>query len=154
MWRGKVESIYITARAGEAMQAVGAVRAVPGKGLEGDRYYLLTGFFSSQGKGGRELTLIESEAIEALQAESGIELLPGATRRNLVTRGAPLNHLVGKEFRVGEVRLRGMRLCEPCKHLESLTQEGVMAGLVHRGGLRAEILSEGLLRAGDTIAEI
>lgn len=136
------------------MQAVEAVRAVPGEGLEGDRYYLRTGTYSNRGDRGRELTLIESEAIQALQAETGIELPPGATRRNLVTRGAPLNHLVGKEFQVGSIRLRGVRLCEPCKHLESLTKEGVMAGLVHRGGLRAEILSEGLLQAGDTITEI
>lgn len=154
MWQGKLEAIFISAAAGGAMQACEQVRAVPGKGLEGDRYYAKAGTFSEKGSRGRELTLIESEAIEALKAETQIELPPGATRRNLVTRGVPLNHLVGKEFRVGEVRLRGVRLCEPCQHLEELTQPGVRAGLIHRGGLRVEILNEGILQVGDVIAEI
>jgi len=154
MWQGKLEAIFISPQAGAAMQARSQVRAVPGKGLEGDRYFAQAGTFSEKGGRGRELTLIESEAIAALQAEAQIELPAGATRRNLVTRGVPLNHLVGKEFRVGAVRLRGLRLCEPCQHLEELTQPGVRAGLIHRGGLRVEILNEGILQVGDVIAEI
>lgn len=154
MWQGKLEAIFIAAEAGGKMQSCTQARAVPGFGLEGDRYFAKAGTFSAKGGQGRELTLIEAEAIEALKTEMQIELPPGGTRRNLVTRGVPLNHLVGKEFQVGAVRLRGVKLCEPCKHLEELTQPGVMAGLIHRGGLRAEILSEGLLQVGDIIAEI
>jgi MOSC domain-containing protein YiiM len=95
--------------------------------------------------------LIESEAIEALKRDYGIELQPGDSRRNIVTRGVPLNHLVGCEFKIGAVTLRGIELCEPCAHLQKLTQQGVVRGLVHRGGLNAEILTDGLIRPGDAV---
>ena len=101
----------------------------------------------------REVTLIEIEAIEALEREKNIAIAPGAARRNVVTRGVPLNHLVGREFQVGSVRLRGTRLCEPCAYLEGLTQKGVLAGLIHRGGLRAEIVTAGTIRVEDIITE-
>jgi len=91
--------------------------------------------------------------IESLKRDYGIEIDPGASRRNIITRGVPLNHLVGRELRVGEVMLRGIRLCEPCSHLERLTRNGVLRGLVHRGGLRAQILTEGTIRVGDPIEE-
>jgi MOSC domain-containing protein YiiM len=130
---------------------VAAVRAVRGRGLDGDRYFLAEGTYSTHPGSGRDVTLIEAEAIEALQRELGIVLAPGASRRNIVTRGVPLNHLVGQRFRVGEVLLEGMRLCEPCAHLEELTQRGVLAGLVHRGGLRTVIVEEGTVRRGDII---
>jgi len=73
------------------------------------------------------------------------------SRRNVVTRGVPLNHLVGKEFWIGEVKARGLRLCEPCSHLQKLSHEKVLPGLVHRGGLRAQILIEGMIRVGDAV---
>jgi MOSC domain-containing protein YiiM len=138
------------------MMPVPEVRAVPGRGLEGDRYFTGTGFYSQRpGAGGREVTLIETESVEGLARGSGdaraIALSPVQTRRNIATAGVPLNHLVDREFWVGPVLMRGVRLCEPCKHLEELTEPGVMAGLVHRGGLRAEILSEGTIRPGDPI---
>jgi len=98
------------------------------------------------------VTLIEAEAIEALARETGIVLEPGASRRNIVTRSVPLNDLVGVRFRVGEVLLEGTRFCEPCGHLERLTRKGVMAGLLHRGGLRTVIVEGGTLRVGDPIA--
>ena len=101
----------------------------------------------------RELTLIEAEAIEALKLEYEIDLSPGDARRNLVTRGVPLNHLVGKEFKIGSVRIKGIRLCEPCTHLEALTKLKLTQGLRHRGGLRAQILSEGVIFVGDVISE-
>ena len=85
------------------------------------------------------------------RSESELLLQPGQARRNLVTRGVPLNHLVGREFQVGEVVFRGIRLCEPCGHLESLTIKGVKDGLCHRGGLRAQIVRGGIIRAGDII---
>ena len=102
------------------------------------------------GPGGRELTLIETETLEALPA-LGVKVSAAETRRNVATAGVPLNHLVGREFRVGAVRLRGTRLCEPCKYLEGLTQAGAMLALLHRGGLRAQILNDGVIRVGDTI---
>ena len=95
--------------------------------------------------------LIESEALAAAASDYRLELPPNETRRNLLTRGVPLNHLVSREFLVGPVRLRGLRLCEPCKHLEKLTRPGVREALVHRGGLRAQVLTGGTLRIGDVI---
>jgi hypothetical protein len=142
------------------MQSIDEVRAFPGRGLEGDRYFAGTGFYSSTPSyGGREVTLIEIEAVEALfggvlGAEGkrlGIKLAAADARRNITTSGVPLNHLVDSEFFVGGVLMRGTRLCEPCKHLDDLTQHGVMSGLIHRGGLRAQILSEGVIRVGDTV---
>lgn len=153
MFRGTVASIHVATEPKAAMEERVEVKAVAGKGLEGDRYFHGAGTFSNSTGAGREVTLIEVEAIEALEREKNISLDPGEARRNLVTRGVPLNHLVGREFWVGEVRLRGVRLCEPCTHLEGLTREGVLTGLVHRGGLRADIIRGGAIRVGDAIAE-
>ena len=86
-----------------------------------------------------------------MRSEYQIEVAPVESRRNLVTRGVPLNHLVGKDFLIGGVKIHGIRLCEPCSHLQALTGRQVIKGLRHRGGLRAQILSEGLLKAGDTV---
>jgi MOSC domain-containing protein YiiM len=153
MWKGNIVSIHITPQSSAPTQAVDEVRAVAGKGLEGDRYYSQQGHFSSKPGVDRQVTLIEIEAIQALQRDDGIGLSPGDARRNLVTQGVPLNHLVDKTFKVGEVTLRGIRLCEPCDHLASLTEAKVLPGLIHRGGLRAEILSEGIIRVGDDVVE-
>src|SRR5213594_1988275 len=142
-WTGEVVSIHIADKAEARVRSVDHVRAVPGKGLEGDRYFLESGTYSDRPGPGREVTLIESEAIEAMARDNQLAIAPGEARRNVVTRGAPLNHLVGREFLVGDVRLRGIRLCEPCSHLEGLTRRGVLAGLIHRGGLRAQILVGG-----------
>jgi len=154
MWKGTLVSIHIAPEATVPLQSVTAARAVAGKGLEGDRYFTGCGTWSTHPGLGREVTLIECEAIEALERESDLKLELGEPRRNLVTRGVPLNHLVGREFRVGEVRLRGIRLCEPCKHLEGLTKAGVKDALLHRAGLRTEIVREGILRVGDPIEEV
>jgi MOSC domain-containing protein YiiM len=151
-WHGEVVSIHITPKAEGPMQSVKVVRAIAGKGLEGDRYFRASGTYSDRPGPGREVTLIESEAIEAMARDNELAIAPGEARRNIVTRGAPLNHLVGQEFLVGGVRLRGIRLCEPCSHLEGLTRRGVLAGLIHRGGLRAQILAGGEIRVGDPIA--
>jgi MOSC domain-containing protein YiiM len=98
------------------------------------------------------VTLIEIEAIEALERDYAIVLDSGQTRRNIVTRGIALNHLVNHEFTIGEAGLRGTRLCEPCAHMERLTVKGARRGLVHRGGLRAEIVRGGTIRLGDEIS--
>ncbi len=151
MWQGTVVTIHITGEATKPPEAVEAVRAVPGSGLEGDRYFHKVGTYSNHPGSGREVTLIEAEAIEALAREAKIALPPGASRRNIMTRGVALNHLVGVRFQVGEVMLEGTRLCEPCMHLEGLTQEGVRAGLIHRGGLRTIIVRGGTIRVDDII---
>jgi MOSC domain-containing protein YiiM len=160
MWEGTVVSIHIAGEAAATMRSIGEARALPGRGLEGDRYFSGTGYYSkTSSHGGREVTLIEIETIEALfrgvlnasGQRLGIKLTAADTRRNIATSGVPLNHLVDREFLVGAVLMRGTRLCEPCKYLEHLTQPGVMSGLIHRGGLRALILSEGAIRVGDII---
>lgn len=149
---GRLASIHLAPAAGAPPASVPSARAVPGRGLEGDRYFLLAGSFSDTPGTGRECTLIEAEALQALERELGLRLEPGAARRNLVTEGVALNHLVGREFTVGEVLLRGMRLCEPCKGLAAATgKPAVLPGLIHRGGLRCEILRGGVLRVGDEI---
>jgi MOSC domain-containing protein YiiM len=151
MWSGKLDSIFIAPEAKAPMRGVLEVHAVPGSGLEGDRYFLKQGTFFKP-EPDFELTLIEAEALEAMKREYKIDLAGSESRRNLVTRDVPLNHLVGKEFTIGEVRIRGIRLCEPCSHLQALTDRPVIKGLRHRGGLRAQILSEGVLKAGDAVS--
>jgi MOSC domain-containing protein YiiM len=153
VFRGKVVSLHRARAAGVPMDSTREVKAVAGQGIEGDRYFNGRGHWSKNPGVNREVTLIELESIEALEREKGIAIAPGAARRNVVTRGVPLNHLVGREFQVGAVRLRGTRLCEPCAYLEGLTQQGVLAGLIHRGGLRAEIVTSGTIRVEDAITE-
>lgn len=148
MWKGKVAGLYIAAQEGAPMESRQAVEAVAGQGLTGDRY---CGAASADQS--KEVTLIEIEALEALGRDYKIAVGPEENRRNIVTRGTPLNHLVGREFRVGEVVLRGVRLCEPCSHLEQMTVKGTLRGLVHRGGLRAAIVAGGTIRLDDDIVE-
>ncbi|MBZ5573513.1 MAG: MOSC domain-containing protein [Acidobacteriia bacterium] len=152
MWKGTVESIHVAAAAKAPTRAVEQALAIPGVGLEGDRYALKLGtFFKPLPE--FELTLVEAEAIEAFKRDYGVDLAPGDARRNVVTRGVPLNHLVGQEFAVGQVRIKGIRLCEPCGHLEAITGQPVIKGLRHRGGLRAQILNRGTIRVGDMVSE-
>jgi MOSC domain-containing protein YiiM len=151
MFTGTIHSIHIAAGPKEALHAVGEVRAIPGVGLEGDRYALKQGTFYKP-EPDFELTLIEAEAIDAIKTEYKVQIAPGELRRNLVTRGVPLNHLVGREFRIGDVLIRGIRLCEPCNHLEALTKQPVVKSLRHRGGLRAQILKAGTIHVGDTVS--
>ena len=148
MFEGKVVSINITSISEGPMNSVDEVRAIPGRGLEGDRY-----FDHARMEPRREMTLVEAEAIEALRSEFKINFGLDGTRRNIVTRGVPLNHLVGKEFWIGDVKARGLQLCEPCATLQRLSHPKVLPGLIHRGGLRAQILTEGLIRVGETIRE-
>jgi MOSC domain-containing protein YiiM len=152
MWKGTVESIHIASAATGAVEARDRVVAIPGVGLEGDRYALKQGTFYKP-EPDFELTLIEAEAVEALRRDYNVELTPGEARRNIVTRDVPLNHLVGREFRIGGVRVRGIRLCEPCDHLQKVTGKQLIKGLRHRGGLRAQILTQGTIRVGDSVKE-
>jgi MOSC domain-containing protein YiiM len=149
--KGNVISIHIAPTGAAPMKSVTTAQAVARKGLEGDRYYSKLGTYSNQAGSGRDVTLIEIEAIEGLKRDYEIQLDPGQARRNIVTRNVALNHLVEQEFRIGDVLLRGTRLCEPCAHMEKLTRKGAMRGLIHRGGLRAEVVKGGAIRVGDVV---
>jgi hypothetical protein len=141
--RGTIEEIWIAASATAPMARVEAANAVPGRGLEGDRYWSASGTFAS-GRPGSDLTLIDAAVLDQLGAVDH--------RRNLVVRGIDLDALVGREFTVGEVRCRGNRLAEPCAHLQRLNgSRPVLAALVHRGGLRADVLSSGRICTGDPV---
>jgi hypothetical protein len=150
---GTVELIALASEAEGPMRSVSTAQAVEGRGLLGDRYERKAGTFSKPGGRGYDLTLVEAEALEELSAK-GVELAPIEARRNLVVRGIALDDLIGRRFRIGEVECYGQRRCEPCSHLERLTQPGVLRGLVHRGGLRADLLSNGRIRTGDSVAAL
>jgi len=142
---GTVEQIAITAERPELPTPVPAVRAEAGHGLEGEYHW------SRAPEPGQSLTLIAAEALEGLRADTGIELSHEASRRNVLTRGVDLNALVGQRFVVGGVECEGVELCEPCNGLAKLTERGVLRGLVHRGGLRADIVSGGEIAVGDPV---
>ena len=152
-----VERVFIAPEAEAPMDELDAVETVAGRGLRGDRYFQEreTGTFvtweSGERPSGYDLTLIEREAVEAVERDAGISLAPGEHRRNLETRNVALNHLVGERFRVGEVVCRGVRLCEPCSHLQRITEDGVLDAFVHRGGLRADVVDGGTIRVDDEI---
>ena len=150
----RVLSLHIAAAAAAPMETLEQVQAVAGRGLESDRYFSGFGTFSKYPGSGRHMTLIEGEALDALRRERGIELAPAQARRNVVTRGVSLNLLVGQEFSIGAVCLRGIRLCDPCAHLEKLSVLGIGRGLMQRGGLRADILANGTIRIGDLIQPV
>ena len=146
---GTVEAVLLAAAAEAPLARVEEATAIPGRGLDGDRYSLAVGTFSGEGRG-YQLTLVEAEALEALVA-SGTDLTWEDARRNIVTRGIRLNALVGRHFAVGAVECVGRRLAEPCAHLQRLAPDGVLRGLVHQGGLRADIVSGGTIRVGDAV---
>lgn len=148
---GRVEAIFVASRAEAPMRRLEEVRASAGRGLEGDRYAAGQGTFSVDGGNGNEITLIAAEVLELLRLPDGRPLSGTEARRNLITRGLDLNTLVGRRFQIGELELIGRRRCEPCAHLQRLTRPGALRALVHRGGLRADLLSSGTLHVGDRI---
>ncbi|MFC7082084.1 MOSC domain-containing protein [Halorussus caseinilyticus] len=139
---GTVEAIHLAPESGADTESVESVEALAGRGLRDDRHF---------DGDGADLTLIEAEALESAAEGDGISLDDGDHRRNLTTRDAALNHLVGERFRVGGVVCEGVELCEPCGHLESLTDEGAVSALVHRGGLEADIVESGSVEVGDEL---
>ena len=147
--------VLVSASPSAPMTAVPEVRAVEGRGLEGDRYLSGKGTFSpAVHRPDHEVTLVESEKIAAFAAASGLPFDSAMARRNLVTEGVDLNALVGQTFQIGEVVLRGIRLCEPCNYLAKTTYPETLDGLVHRGGLRAQIVRGGVLRVGDAVRPV
>lgn len=151
MTRGQVVGIFIAPTAGAPLEAVASAEAIAGVGLAGDRYAHGRGTYSDRPGGGRHLTLVAAEDLEALARETGMTLDPAQARRNLLTRGVDLRRLVGRRFRIGAVVCVGVRPCHPCAYLESKTQPGVLQGLTGRGGLRAEIVSGGTIGVGAAI---
>jgi MOSC domain len=153
---GTVEAIVVAPEAEAPMAAVRSATAHAGRGLEGDRYWAARGTFTNAHGRGHDLTLIEAEVLDALRLPGGDALAPEDARRNVVTRGIDLGALVGRRFRIGDVECFGQRLCEPCAHLERLTAQagkpGVLRALIHKGGLRADVLSDGEIGVGDGIA--
>lgn len=151
---GTVEAIVIAPEAEAELVMVQAAHAQAGRGLEGDRYFKRRGTFSNAYGRGHDLTLIEAEVLDALGLPAG-RLGPVQARRNVVTRGVDLNGLVGKRFRIGGVECFGQRLCEPCAHLERLTaaagRPGTLRALIHKGGLRADVLTDGDIHVGESI---
>jgi MOSC domain-containing protein YiiM len=147
--QGSVERIYVKSAKGERPEPRDRVRAVALQGLEGDWH-----FGMQDDVEGRNLTLIEAEAIEGLARDTGIELEPWEPRRNVVVRGVDLNALVGRRFRVGAVECVGRIRNEPCRYLERMTQPGVLKGLVGRGGLRADVVTDGEIAVGDELVEL
>jgi MOSC domain-containing protein YiiM len=144
-----VEAIFTTTAASQPMISHERIAAIAGRGLEGDRYALGVGFYSD-GQDGRQVTLIEAEDLEQLDA-SGVKLSQQECRRNIVTRGVQLPPLIGKQFYVGGVLLEGIRMCPPCNHLEELTRPGPLKGLARSGGIRAHILTNGEIAIGDPV---
>ena len=153
MTTGMVLKIFTTPEPGEEMNSVETVTAVENRGLIGDRYYTMCGTFSkSEIEPDQELTLIEAEAFEELKLNHAIDLEYSKSRRNIVTRNVDLNNLVGKTFKVGDVTLTGMRLCEPCSYLSELTgNPKLVKQWLHRAGLRAHIRKGGEIRINDEV---
>ncbi|SPE55431.1 MOSC domain containing protein [Verrucomicrobia bacterium] len=150
-----IVEILIAASPSSAAVPQESVQAVAGRGLQGDRYFEGSGTFSPQPhKPDFEVTLIQQEHIEAFAAASGLPFTPRDARRNLVTSGVDLNAPAGRNFRVGGVLMRGIRLCEPCNYLAKQTFPAILKGLAHRGGLRAQILSSGPIQVGDCLEEV
>jgi MOSC domain-containing protein YiiM len=147
MSSGRVEGIFIGPE-NTVPAPVESARAVAGRGLEGNRH------FYDEAPPGRALTLIQAEALAGMLEDTGIQISAAESRRNVLTSGIDLNALVGKRFRVGGVECVGVELCHPCSSLEKMTQKGVIKGLVNRGGLNADILTDGVVRVGDRVEEL
>jgi MOSC domain-containing protein YiiM len=150
-WRGEVVAVYIAPKPAQPMVSVAEVRAVSDRGLEGDRFFRES--WRAANRPDKALTLIEEETLQAAAAELGTETFADKSRRNIVTRGVPLIDLLDREFTVGGVLMRGLRLFEPCGHLEKVSKmAGIFRALEHRSGLKAAIIGDGTIRVGDAIA--
>ena len=152
---GTVEAVLVAPAAETAMVPLEGAMARAGRGLRGDRYFDQRGTFSDAHDRGHDLTLMEGEVLDDVVLPGGGRLAAGDARRNIITRGVDLNALVGRRFAIGEVECFGQRLCEPCAHLERLTAQagkpGTLRALIHKGGLRADVLTDGEIRIGDPI---
>ena len=149
---GKIIGIYIAPTRGDATISIDQAHIIPGKGIVGDRYYDSKNNADIKSKPGQEITLIEMETLESMANDEGLNISPQKARRNIITSGIALNDLVGRTFFIGDLPLHGVRLCEPCQYLANRTDPGILPSMVHRGGLRAEILTEGTIHIDDMIS--
>jgi MOSC domain-containing protein YiiM len=152
-WTGVIRHLHITPRAFLPMEAFDQLTLVAGKGIEGDRYMIgrESGFYSHKPEEGRQITLFEIETLEALARDAKIQMLPEEHRRNVTVQGVPLNHLVGRQFWVGETLLEATRLSTPCRHIEEILGKAVFDPLINRSGLNCRILKGGVIRVGDAV---
>lgn len=151
VWSGQVEALHLAPRSFLPMKAAQELTLVAGRGIEGDRYAAGEGFYSDRPEEGRQVTLFEAETLEALLRDHKITLSTADHRRNITTRNVPLNHLVGRRFRVGRAVLEGTRLSTPCRHIEQITGQEIFALLLNRSGLHARIVEGGPVCVGDAI---
>lgn len=150
-WVGVVAHLHLCAAAADPMQPREGLHLVAGRGVEGDRYFLGTGTYSPRPEPGRQVTLFEIETLEAIRRDAKLDLAPHEHRRNVTVRGVPLNHLVGRRFRLGPALLEGTRLSVPCRYLEDLLGRAVFKPMLHRAGLNCRILRGGTVRKGDAV---
>lgn len=154
MTDGEVVAIHVAGTHSKPVEAREEVNVVAGRGIRGDRHFISTDSPARSPGAGEDLTLIAAEAVDAVGCEFDIELGPGEHRRNVTTRGIALDDLVGERFRIGDAHCQGVMRCEPCRHLERLTEDGVIKALVHRGGLRADVLDSGTVHVGDHVERL
>ena len=152
-WQGVVRFLHRTPRAFLPMRSFPELQLIAGRGIEGDRYLIgqEAGFYSHKPEEGRQVTLFEIETLEALRRDHGIELLPEEHRRNVTVECVPLNHLVGRRFRLGEAIVDATRLSTPCRHIEEILGKAVFDPLINRSGLNCRIIAGGTLRLGDVV---
>ncbi|MGR6962878.1 MOSC domain-containing protein [Geodermatophilus sp. URMC 61] len=153
--RGTVAGLAVAPAAEAPMRLLEVAHARAGRGLDGDRYAAGAGTFSPRAgrRPGYDLTLIAAEVLDELAAAGQVLDFAG-TRRNVLTRGLDVDALVGRRFRIGEVLCDGRRPCEPCVHLDRLSGPGILRPLIHRGGLRADVLTDGEIRLGAPILSV
>jgi MOSC domain-containing protein YiiM len=152
MFEGQVEAIALRREKSGQIELVHSAVAEAGRGLVGDHIHSSLAP-AAENPHDKQITLIEAESLEAVQNEDQLQLSHVESRRNVLTRGVPLNHLVGKRFRIGSLLLEGQKLCEPCSHLEKLTRKKLITPFLHRGGLRARVVQGGTLAVGDVVKE-
>jgi MOSC domain-containing protein YiiM len=152
-WRGLITHLHFCPRAFLPMRGVESLELVTDRGVVGDRYMqgIEQGFYSEKPHPGRQITLFEMEALEAIYRDYGINLAPHEHRRNVTVQGVPLNHLVGRRFYLGTALLEATRPSVPCRHIEQILEKPVFDSMVHRSGLCCRILAGGTVRAGDTV---
>ncbi|MEN8774872.1 MAG: MOSC domain-containing protein [Akkermansiaceae bacterium] len=146
-----LESIWVASLAGESMYSLHYADVEAGRGILGDRYHQGEGTFSRWQRPNRAVSLIEKESLESVRVETGIDLFNGRHRRNIVTEGVNLADLIGGHFRIGSVLFKASATCPPCRYLERILEQGVFNALRNRGGIRAEVMESGLIRAGDPV---
>ena len=150
-WQGRVTDLHLAESASLPMQARPELSLIAGVGIDGDRYATEKGFYSDRPEPGRQVTLFEFETLEALKRDHGVILTAADHRRNITVKGVPLNHLVGRRFKVGECLLEATRLSTPCKHIEDVTGKNISRWLINRCGLNCIIVTGGVVKTGDAV---